>query len=133
MKISAKQYALGLYEMIAEATKPETEKIIANFVKLLAHNRHLDKAKEIISEIEKIWESEHGELVAEIVSAHELGKEAKTLVTDYLKKKTKKETIILTEKVDKKILGGFVLKYEGKIIDGSLKNNLDTLKVKLEA
>jgi F0F1-type ATP synthase delta subunit len=35
---------------------------------------------------------------------------------------------MLTEETDKKLLGGFVLKYNSKVLDGSLKTSLAELK-----
>ncbi|MCX6797750.1 MAG: ATP synthase F1 subunit delta [Candidatus Falkowbacteria bacterium] len=132
MKITVKQYARSLYELIEGKSKTEVKEVITNFINFLVKNRDLNKAEEIINELEKFWSEADGELKAEIISARGLGKEARNLAIDYLKDKTKSEKIILEEKVDKKILGGFILRYEGKIIDGSLKNNLENLKAKME-
>lgn len=132
MKITVKQYARSLFELVETKSKSEVKDVIANFINLLVKNRDLNRADEILNELEKFWAEADGELKAEIVSARELGKEAKKLVIEYLKDKTKSEKIILEEKIDKKILGGFILRYEGKIIDGSLKNNLENLKAKME-
>lgn len=132
MKITVKQYARSLYELVDGKGKAEVKEVITNFINLLAKNRDLNKAEEILNELEKFWAEADGELKAEITSARELGKDAKKLVIDYLKDKTKSEKIVLEEKIDKKILGGFILRYEGKIIDGSLKNNLENLKARME-
>jgi len=132
MKITVKQYAQSLFELLEGKSKAESKELVANFVQLLAKNRDLNQADKIMVELEKIWETAAGELKAEITSARELGREGKKLVMDYLKDKTGAEKIILEEKLDKKILGGFILRYEGKIIDGSLRSNLENLKAKME-
>lgn len=132
MKTSSKQYAAALYELVAGKNAAANKETIANFVQLLSKNRDLNKAEEIMRELIKIWERAEGELQAEITSARDLGREAKKLVMDYLKDKTGSEKIVLEEKIDKKILGGFILRYEGKIIDGSLRSNLENLKVRME-
>jgi len=39
--------------------------------------------------------------------------------------------VIMSEKVDKKLLGGIVIKYGDKVLNGSLKNSLVELKNKM--
>ena len=102
MKITVKQYARSLYELVEGKDKAEVKSVIANFIDLLVKNRDLNKSDEILNELEKFWSAADGELKAEITCARELGKEAKKLVVEYLKDKTKSEKIVLEEKIDKK-------------------------------
>ena len=133
MKISAQQYALSLYESIENKTdKTEIKKILSNFVSLLGKNNNLNKETEIIEIFENIWNNENGELKAELTSARELNKESRETVINYLKEKSGAKTIILDEKTDKKILGGFILKYNNRIINGSLSSSLEELAGQLE-
>lgn len=134
MKISAQQYALSLYESIKGKTdKKEIKNLLGNFVALLGKNNNLNKEAEIIEIFENIWNSENGELNAELTSARELNKESRETVIDYLKEKSGAKKIILDEKTDKKILGGFILKYNNRIINGSLSSSLEELANQLEA
>jgi len=128
MKISARQYAQGLYDSVVEKTEAQIKIALKNFTALLAKNLDFNKVKEIIERFEEIWEKEHGELRAELLSARELGPTARETVIDYLKKKTGAKKIMLGEEVDRKLLGGFVLKYNNKVLDGSLKTSLAELK-----
>ena len=112
MKISAKQYALSLYESLQGKTdKIEVTKILHNFVAILGRSNNLNKESEIIEIFENIWNSENGELKAELTSARELSKESRETVVNYLKAKSGAKNIELAEKTDQKILGGFILKY----------------------
>jgi len=134
MRISAQQYALSLYESINDKTdKIELKKVLNNFVALLGRNNNLNKEDEIIEIFESIWNREHGELKAELTSARDLSKESRETVVNYLKEKSGASKIVLDEKVDKKILGGFILKYNNKIINGSLSSSLEELAGQLEA
>jgi F0F1-type ATP synthase delta subunit len=51
----------------------------------------------------------------------------------YLKNRTQAKEVLLTESVDPQLLGGFVLKYGSRIIDGSLKSSLSDLAHNLKA
>lgn len=133
MKISAKQYARSLYESLEGRSEGELSGIIARFAEVLIRNRHTGKLKEIISCFEKEWAEKNREVVAQLTGARELDENAKDLIIAYLKKKTEAENINLEERVDEKILGGFILRYGNKVVDGSLKNNLEELKHKLSA
>jgi F0F1-type ATP synthase delta subunit len=39
----------------------------------------------------------------------------------------------MQEEIDKDMIGGIIIKYEDKILDGSLRTSLKTLKEKLSA
>lgn len=128
MKITPKQYAQSLYESLVDKTKEEVKGSVARLVKILADRRELNKAAEIISSFQEIWDREQGELSADLVTAREASAASKTAVMDYLKDKTGAEKIHLAEKIDPAIIGGFILEYRSKIVDASLRSSLRELK-----
>jgi len=131
MSTSAKQYAQGLYAAISDKGAAEVKAVLKNFVRLLGGRRELGKAKDIIARFTEIWNKEKGELEAELASARELGPTAKEAVTAYLKEKTGAKSVKLQESVKPELIGGFVLRYEDRVIDGSLRSNLEALKNKI--
>lgn len=133
MKITARQYAQCLYELVSSESDDKVKEILPKFVVLLEKHRALNLAPNIISIFSEIWNKEHGEVMAELISARELKSEAKETVINYLKNKSGATEVIFDEHVDKNILGGFILKYNNKIIDGSLKSSLEELKNSLKA
>lgn len=133
MKITARQYARCLYELVSTEENDKVKEILPKFVTLLEKHRALNLAPAIISIFSEIWNKEHGEVVAELTSARELKDEAKETVINYLKNKSGATEVILDEHVDKNILGGFILKYNNKIVDGSLRSSLESLKNSLKA
>jgi len=133
MKISARQYAECLYELVTETPETEIKVLLSNFTALLDSKRDLNLAPAIIETFSDIWNKEHGELVAELTSARKLDVAARDIILDYLKKKSGFNQIILDEKIDQQLLGGFILKYNNKIIDGSLKSSLASLTNNLKA
>ena len=133
MKITARQYAQCLYELVSTEENDKVKEILPKFVVLLEKHLALNLAPSIISVFTEIWNKEHGEVVAELTSARELKIEAKETVINYLKNKSGATEVILDEHVDKNILGGFILKYNNKIVDGSLRSSLESLKNSLKA
>lgn len=132
MKISAKQYAQGLYDLVAGKSEEDVAKVLRSFVGILARDRELNKEREIIDAFSEIWNKEDKELVANVTTARELMGESRNTIIEYLKKHTSSDKIALIENIDESLLGGFILKYESRILDGSLKTNLADLKVNLE-
>lgn len=131
MKVLVKQYAKTLYNLFDGKKKNEVEKIIAEFVAVLAENNDLGKIKKIIAEFEKFWNKERGIVEAEITSARGLDKDVVKLLNSYIVKLSGAKEVIMSEKVDKNLLGGVVLRFGDKVVDGSLRNRLEDLKQKM--
>jgi F-type H+-transporting ATPase subunit delta len=132
MKISARQYAQCLYELVVTEPDDKVKEILPKFVALLEKHRALSLAPAVILAFTEIWNNQHGEVAAELTAARELKLEAKEIIINYLKDKSGAKEVILDEKLDPNILGGFVLKYSNKIIDASLRSNLESLKNSLK-
>ncbi len=124
MKVSAKQYARGLFELIVDKSEEEARILFARFIEFLHGRQDLNRAEEIIEELSHIYEEANGELRAELISARPLSEKAKSQVISYLEKRAGVGYVQLSEKIDPALLGGFVLRYNGLVVDGSLKNNL---------
>lgn len=131
MKISVQQYAASLFDSVSGKTEKEVKAALKNFVAILGKNRELNKEEAIIEAFNELWNREHGEVIATLTSARELGSAARETVVDYLKEKTAAKKITLNENIDKSLIGGFVLRYDNKVMDGSLKNSLASLKNKI--
>ncbi|MFA5359540.1 MAG: ATP synthase F1 subunit delta [Patescibacteria group bacterium] len=131
MKITAKQYALSLYETIDGQSAAQVKAVIKKFVELLAKKNQLSRAEKIIAEFIKIWNDKRGIIEAQAVSAKELNKETVKLLKNYIVKLSGAKEVIMSQEVNKDILGGVVIKYGDKVVDGSLKLQLVDLKEKL--
>ncbi len=131
MKVSPKQYARSLMELTAGISDEEAQKVIGRFVLLLKDRHDLSKSDAIIEELSLLQQAEQKEIKAELVSARSLSKESKNLITTYLSDRLGMDKIDWQEKIDQSLLGGFVLRYHGFVIDGSLKNNLNKFKKQL--
>jgi F-type H+-transporting ATPase subunit delta len=128
MKILPKQYALALYEEVLDKKKSEAKSIIEDFARLIYANNDIAKLDKIISEFEKIWNREEGIVEAEVISARELNKATVKQIKNYIVELTRAKEVSIEEKLDKNLLGGVVLKYGDKVLDGSIKTKLNDLK-----
>jgi len=128
MKISAQQYAQSLFDSVVNQSEKEIKIALRNFVMILGRNRDLSKISEIINCFIEIWNQAHQEMSAELISARDLGPIAREAIVDYLKVKTKAKKVNLEERSDKNLIGGFILRYDSKVVDGSLRNSLNDLK-----
>lgn len=132
MKISARQYAESLALAIsANQTDSGLTVILDNFAKIMMENLDLNRLDEVLAVFSKIWDQAQGELAVEFTGARTISAQTKTEIESYLKIKTGVQKIILTEKVDTDVLGGFVLRYEDKVLDASLKQSLHDLRVEM--
>jgi F-type H+-transporting ATPase subunit delta len=127
MKIAPKQYAQILYELTRGRTKSEASSIIKDFAKLVARNNDIAILDKIIGEFEKIWNREQGLVHAEVVSAKALDKTSVKKIHDYIIKLLNAKQVELTQKIDENLLGGAIVKYGDKVLDGSLKTKLSEL------
>ena len=130
MKISPKQYAQVLFEVVSQSEKDDLDSLIKNFSRILIEHNRVSYLDKIIYFFELIWNKNKKVLPVQITSARPFDKQIVDLLRDYLQKVVHEE-IELSTKVDKKIKGGLILRYGGKSIDYSLQNRLRQLKSKL--
>ncbi|OGF23444.1 ATP synthase F1 subunit delta [Candidatus Falkowbacteria bacterium RIFCSPHIGHO2_02_FULL_42_9] len=131
MKITTKQLALSLYESLDGKTPSRVKVALEKFVELLAETNQLTKADKIVTEFIKIWHTKHGIVEALATSANGLNKTETKLLKDYVAGLSGAKEVLLSEKNDKNILGGVIIKYGDKILDGSIRTSLSELKNQL--
>ena len=131
MKISHKQFALSLYEAVEGKPAGPVKAVIGKFVELLAKKNMLASADKIVAQFVKIWNEKHGVVEALALSTNGLDKANIKLLKHYIAKLAGAKQVVLDEKTDKNILGGVVIRYGDKVLDGSLKTQLEELKSKL--
>lgn len=132
MKISNKQFAVALYESVKDKKKVEIKKILENFVVLLNRENAVSRGEQVLSEFVKLFNKEEGVMVAEVKCLTKLDKKNHIRVEKFIKELTGSKTIELNEVIDKSVLGGLVIHYGDKILDGSLKTRLSRLKSELK-
>ncbi|HJZ45332.1 MAG TPA: F0F1 ATP synthase subunit delta [Hyphomicrobiaceae bacterium] len=126
--ISAEDQARALGALLDKA---KIGGLTANFFKLIARNRRLFAAGDMIKGFRALLARQRGEVNADVTSAHPLSADQLRLLSDNLKAQVGKNVRIAT-RVDPNLLGGLVVKVGSKMIDSSLRTKLDNLKVAMK-
>jgi F-type H+-transporting ATPase subunit delta len=126
--ISAGDQSKALAAVLAKAG---ISGLTANFLKLIARNRRLFAAADMMKSFRALVARERGEVSADVASAHALTPEQMQQLSDTLRTTIGKNVQINT-RVDPRLLGGLIVKVGSKMIDGSLRTKLDNLKVAMK-
>jgi len=102
----------------------------ANFLKLLVQNNRLTLVP-TISELFEIYKAEsEGYVDVEVATAYAFSKEEKQRFTSTLEKTLSKK-VHMNVTVDKSLIGGVIVRAGDKVIDGSIKGQLQQLAKRL--
>lgn len=104
--------------------------LAANFFKLIAGNRRLFAAADMIKGFKALAAQMRGEVTAEVTSATALNDAQVAELKKSLKDSVGKDVTLKT-RVDPSLLGGLVVKVGSRMVDSSLKTKLQNLKVVL--
>lgn len=115
----------------AVLAKSEVSLLTANFFRLIARNRRLFAAPDMIKAFRTILARHRGEVTAEVASAMPLNDTQLAALKAQLKASTGKDVQINTS-VDPALLGGLVVKVGSRMIDSSLRTKLNNLKVNMK-
>jgi F-type H+-transporting ATPase subunit delta len=107
--------------------KMEIEGLTANFLKLIARNRRLYAAPDMIKAFRALLARHRGQASAEVTSALSLTEGQLRALQTALKAALHKD-VQLDQKVDATLLGGLVVKVGSRMVDSSLRTKLNSLK-----
>ncbi|KAF3977742.1 MAG: F0F1 ATP synthase subunit delta [Methylococcales symbiont of Iophon sp. n. MRB-2018] len=125
-KVSQEQLTTLLLDICQDQLNGEG----SNLLKLLLENDRLLLTPQI-SELYESYKADHeGYIDVEVISAYTLTKEEQKKFATTLKKQLNKKVHITTS-IDKSLIGGFLAKAGDKVIDGSIKGQLQQLAKKL--
>ena len=116
--------------VVAQLFKDKTSQYFLNFVLLLIKKGRQSEYHEVALEFDRLYEKKINRISATVTSAVKLDE-------DILKEIEKKlaavwqSKVLLTNKVDSAILGGFIVEVEGRAIDGSLRKQLELMREQL--
>lgn len=98
------------------------------FIHLIIENKRESLLSEIILKFTKLY-LEHKNIVdAEIVTAVPIQKETIQKLKSFISTISGYEHVELNNEVDEKIIGGFTLKYNDKLLDASVVHELDRIR-----
>ena len=106
--------------------------LLQNLVALLTSRQHLRLAPAILEEYQRLANAALGIEVARVTTAVPLEPEERTRIAARLSQLVEREVRIQSQ-VDPSILGGFVARFGDRLIDGSLRTQLQELRRHLVA
>jgi F-type H+-transporting ATPase subunit delta len=101
-----------------------------NFLKLLVHNNRIKLAPAIAQIYDQLKADDEGYIDVEIVSAFFIADEQLNHLTATLERNLKKQ-VRMTIYIDRALIGGLVVRAGDKVIDGSIKGQLQQLAKRL--
>lgn len=117
---------------ILEATiGGKASKLFNKFLLLLIDKKRFSSVEEIIEVFESLYEQHEGIVEAKVTTAVAIDKSIKEKIRKKLETETKKKIRLMTQ-VDSGIIGGMVVVIGDKIIDGSIRYQMEKLKRDLD-
>lgn len=106
---------------------PDEDAHVLSFIQLLCAQRRIRSLSGCIEEYRMLYQAEVSLSTAEVISAVPLTEQEQERLAATLTARFGR-TITLTCKVDESLLGGMVVRVDGKVLDGSLRRRLDAVK-----
>lgn len=101
--------------------------LAANLIKVAAQHRRLFAVPGIITAFKRLAAKHRGEISAQVTSAEPLS-EANLAALKHALKASLGKDVALETAVDASLIGGMIVKVGSRMIDGSLKTKLNSLK-----
>jgi F-type H+-transporting ATPase subunit delta len=114
-------------DLIVKAIADRSSGLFMNFVMLLIDKKRLEHFDEIAEGYRYLFEQLQGVVEVKAITAVPLERDLELKTVEKLEGQTGKH-IRLAKVTDPEIIGGMILIVEDKIIDGSIRNQLGTLK-----
>lgn len=107
--------------------KVSVDPMVKNFCDLMADNGRVELLPAVASDYKAMMDAVSGVIAGELITVSELSEDRKSAIQANLEKQAGKK-LELSFATDKDILGGIVLKVGDKVMDASLKAQLQILK-----
>jgi len=106
--------------------------VAANFIKLVAAKRRLFAVRDMIADYNKLYDSWRGVARAEVTTAAALSDAHVAAIKDALKGVTGGKDVEISVKVEPAIIGGLIVKLGSRMVDGSLKTKLNSIRTRMK-
>ena len=120
---------LNIFESLLK--KINANELTSTFLKVIEKNKRFSSLASIITQFMNINSQKRGDVLADITSADELNDDQKNNITNQLKS-ILGDKLSLSFDVDKNIMGGLIVKVGSKMIDTSLANKINKLKIAMK-
>ena len=99
-----------------------------NFLKVLVDNGREEILEEVLARYEELVKEHLGRIEVEVTTAVELSEEQSERLKERLGAVLEGREIILETNVDPDLVGGAVFRYGGRLMDGSIRGRLESLR-----
>ncbi|GAC1552512.1 MAG: F0F1 ATP synthase subunit delta [Beijerinckiaceae bacterium] len=106
--------------------------IAANFLKLIAAKRRLFAVDDMIRDFERLHDAERGVTRAEVTVAQPLSDEHSGELRRAIGEVAGGKDVEIATKVDPSIIGGIVVKLGSRMVDGSLRTKLNSIRTRMK-
>ena len=113
--------------ILDESFRNQVHIYVLNFLKILTERGYVRHFGDCCKAYRAHYNADHGILTVQAVTAVALTGEQSARLTEKLASLTGK-TIELTNRVDPAVLGGVRLDYDGKRVDGTVQNRLESVR-----
>ena len=120
---------LNIFESLLK--KINANELTSTFIKVIEKNKRFSNLASIITQFININSQKRGDVLADVTSADELNDDQKNNITNQLKS-ILGDKLSLSFDVDKSIMGGLIVKVGSKMIDTSLANKINKLKIAMK-
>ena len=103
------------------------DKNVFALLMVMIDNNNIVNLVNVIDELNELINIKEGIICVEVMTTNTLNDNEKETIKLYFQNRLNKK-INLIEKIDKNLVGGMIIKYQGKIIDGSLFNKQESLR-----
>jgi len=124
--ISEQEREQMLQRIFANRVSP----LVFNTMRVMNVKGRLGLLAQVAEQYQELLDEQMGKIEVDVTVAHRLDPETMELVRQRVSSALKKDAIV-HQYVDESIIGGLVLKVEDKLIDGSVRAQLNAMKRKL--
>lgn len=117
--------------ILDEAFSQNVHEYVLNFLKILTENNYISAFGACCDEFEQRYNADRNISIAKVTSAVALTEEQQERLCDKLQAKVGK-TVILQCETDPTLLGGLRVEIDGRLIDGTVKNKIDSIRDNLK-
>jgi F-type H+-transporting ATPase subunit delta len=110
--------------------KKKVNALTMAFIEILTRKNREPLLPEIANEFHNAYNNYKGIGKARVTTTVAMDAKTRQQFENIVKQLSNRKEVELEEKVDKDLIGGFILNVEDKQIDASIKNNLKKLKLK---
>ncbi len=118
--------------LVAVLDKAGLKGLAANFLKVVASNRRLFAAREMVRAFRALAAKHKGEVTAHVTVAEALNDKNLDALKGALKSVTGGKDIDMDVKVDPAIIGGLIVKVGSRMVDSSLRTKLNSIKIAMK-